>query len=205
MERLSSNGRPSPPPLRKRLKLADNVFLMGFLGRFMEQKGFLVLLDALEGLARQPLPRSFHLLAVGSDDYEREYREEVARRPSLAGRITFLDVMPDVTPVLRELDLLVIPSLWEACPLLPMEAMCVGVPVLGSNCIGLREVLHGSPSAQVAAGSPVALAEGIVQAMTDPWTEEARRYIPHAQKRFHISETARQLRELLDVTLRTAS
>ena len=63
---------------------------MGFLGRFMEQKGFLVLLDALDCLVRQPLPRPFHLVAVGSDDYEREYREEASRRPSLAGRITFL-------------------------------------------------------------------------------------------------------------------
>ena len=65
-----------------------------------------------------------------------------------------------------------------------MEAMCLGIPVLGSNCIGLREVLRGSPSAQVAAGSPEALAEGIARAMKEPWTEEARRYVPDARKRF---------------------
>ncbi|MBN2580012.1 MAG: glycosyltransferase family 4 protein [Pirellulales bacterium] len=201
VERLSRNGRPSHAGLRERLGLADDVFLMGFLGRFMKQKGFLVMVDALDRLARRPLPRPFHVVAVGSDDYVLEYREEVMRRPSLAGRITFLDVMTNVAPVLHELDLLVIPSLWEACPLLPMEAMCLGTPVLGSDCIGLREVLRGSPSVQVAAGSPGALAEGIERAMTKPWTEEARRYVPDARQRFNVGGAARQLRELLDDTL----
>jgi glycosyltransferase involved in cell wall biosynthesis len=205
VERLSRNGCRAQPSLRQRLELADDVFLIGFLGRFMAEKGFLVLLDALDRLARKPSPRPFHLVAVGSDDYVREYREETERRPNLAGRITFMDVVPDVAPILRELDLLVMPSLWEACGLLAMEAMCLGVPVLGSNCIGLREVLRGSPSRQVETGNSGALAEGIARAMMNPWTDEARRYVPDARKRFDIRDAAQQLLELFDVALRTTS
>ena len=60
-------------------------------------------------------------------------------------------------PVLAELDLLVVPSLWEASSVVSMEAMAAGVPVLGTDCIGLREVLRGTPSRVVRAGDPAAL------------------------------------------------
>ena len=109
---------------------------MGFLGRFMEQKGFLPLLDALQRLRTA---RPFHLAAVGSGDYEREYRAEVERR-GLSGSVTFLPFTPNVSPVLRQLDLLVMPSLWEACPLLPMEAMALGVPIIGSDIPDFRDM-----------------------------------------------------------------
>ncbi len=130
--------------LRRELGLTPDVSLFGFLGRFMPQKGFLILIEALAALARRPNARRFHLLATGSGDFVREYKAEVARRGELNGRVTFQEHVPDVAPILRELDLLVIPSLWEACPILPMEALVSGVPVLGSDCIGLREVLRGS-------------------------------------------------------------
>jgi glycosyltransferase involved in cell wall biosynthesis len=205
MNRLSLNGSYRREALRERLGLSDEVLLIGFLGRFMKEKGFPVLVEALDRLARQPLPRTFHLVAVGSDDYASEYRAEAERRPELVGRMTFVDVMPSAVPVLGGLDLLVMPSLWEACGLLAMEAMCLGIPVLGSDCIGLREVLHGSPSMQVPAGDPDALSQGISRAMTNPWTENARQYVPQARRRFDVAPAARQLSDIFDDAQRTTS
>ncbi len=191
------NRRPAAgPSLRKRLAVADDVCLMGFLGRFMEQKGFLVLVSAMARLLGEGAPRPIHLVALGSGDYVREYRAEVARRPELSGRITFLDHTPDTAAVLHAIDLLVVPSLWEACPLLPMEAMCAGAPVLGSDCIGLREVLIGSPSVMVPAGDDRALAEALRQAVAAPWKDEAMRYAPAACRRFDVRQQARSLGNL---------
>src|SRR5262249_55973379 len=117
--------------LRQHLSLDDDVFLMGFLGRFMEQKGFLPLLGALERLVARGTARLFHLVAVGSGDYVREYRRETQQR-GLGEYVSFMNHVADTGPVLRELDLLVMPSLWEAAGLLAMEGMVAGVPVLGS-------------------------------------------------------------------------
>lgn len=186
------------PELRKRLGIADHVCLMGFLGRFMEQKGFLVLARAMAMFLEDGSPRPVHLVALGSGDFLREYRAEVARWPELSGRITFLDHTPDTAAVLHALDLLVMPSLWEACPLLPMEAMCAGVPVLGSDCIGLREVLIGSPSVMVPAGDARALAEAIRQAVAAPWKDDAMRYAPAACRRFDVRQQARALGTLFE-------
>lgn len=183
--------------LRKKLQIDSEVFLIGFMGRFMEQKGFLTLIDAIDRVLERGTERSFHLVAVGSGDYIREYKQYVNTKPEVSKRVTFMDRVANSAEVLRELDLLVMPSLWEACPLLPMEAMCMGVPVVGSDCIGLREVLRGTPSLIATAGDSRALAEELLRTIENPITEAARAYAPQARNRFNAAFAAEQLEELL--------
>jgi glycosyltransferase involved in cell wall biosynthesis len=186
------------PELRRRLGLGAEVALVGFLGRFMEQKGFLPLLGALQRLLAEGPPRPFHLVAVGSSDYIREYRRQVERR-GLAGHVTMLDFVPDVQPLLRQLDLLVVPSLWEASSLVSMEAMAAGVPVLGTDCIGLREVLRDTPSRTVRAGDEAGLCRGLRQALAEPWAAAAQDFAAEACERFDNARAARRLLELYSV------
>ncbi|HWG45953.1 MAG TPA: glycosyltransferase family 4 protein [Gemmataceae bacterium] len=183
--------------LRERLGLDAQPFLMGFLGRFMPEKGFPILLEAVERLARQETVRPFHLVAFGSSDYRREYQNTILRR-GLEKFISLLDFVADVQPVLRQLDLVVVPSLWEASSLVSMEAMAAGVPVLGSDCIGLREVLRGTPSRIVTANDPAALTAGLRAALDEPWTRAARDFAPKAQARFDNGHSVRRLTALFD-------
>ncbi len=188
------------PDLREQTGIGRDVFLVGFLGRFMEQKGFLPLLDALEKLVARGAPRPFHVAAVGSGDYRREYRDEVLRR-RLGRHVTFLDAVPNAGPVLRQLELLVMPSLWEACPILPMEAMAAGLPVLGSDCVGLREVLRDTPSRMAPAGDADAWCRALQAALAAPWTRAARAYAAEARHRFAAELPAERLLRLFDELL----
>jgi glycosyltransferase involved in cell wall biosynthesis len=183
--------------LRERLGLDSQPFLIGFLGRFMPEKGFPVLLEAVERLAREETVRPFHLVGFGSGDFRREYQKTILRR-GLDRCVTLLDFVADVRPVLRQLDLIVVPSLWEASSLVSMEAMASGVPVLGSDCIGLREVLRDTPSRSVPANDPSALAAGLRAALDEPWTEAARDFAAEAQARFDNVHSVRSLMELFD-------
>jgi glycosyltransferase involved in cell wall biosynthesis len=196
--RFGISRRDADHTLRVRLGIPRDAFLLGFLGRFMEQKGFLVLADALEQALAAGDADRLHLLAAGSGDYLREYKSAVLCSPLLAGRVTFVEHTTDISPLLGEIDLLVVPSLWEACPLLPMEAMCAGVPVLGSDCIGLREVLSGSPSMVVRSGDAEALGIAIRQAQQVPWRSRAMEYASVARQRFDVRERAEELRCLFD-------
>jgi glycosyltransferase involved in cell wall biosynthesis len=190
-----SSGTPALAAFRRKLALKPGTMLLGFLGRFMPEKGFPVLLEALQQLtARKELP-PFHLVAFGSGDYRREYQEEIRWR-SLERHVTLHDFVPAVQPVLAQLDLVVVPSLWEASSLVSMEAMAAGVPVLGSDCPGLREVLRDTPSRTVAAGSATALRIGLEQALRSPWTEEARAFVPQARARFDGARSAGRLQEV---------
>jgi glycosyltransferase involved in cell wall biosynthesis len=183
--------------LRRELGLAPGSVLVGFLGRFMEQKGFLPLLGALEQLVTEGPPRPCHLVAFGSGDCVGRYRKRISEL-GLSRHVTVREAVPDVQPVLAQLDLLVVPSLWEAMPLLPMEAMAAGVPVLGSDCIGLREALRGTPSRTVRAGYPDALARGLREALASPWADEARAFAPRARRRFDNAPSAEVLAGLFD-------
>jgi glycosyltransferase involved in cell wall biosynthesis len=187
------------PGLRHELGIGQETFLLGFLGRFMPQKGFGYLMEALERLLHVgTLPRPVQLLAVGSGDCLVNCRRDLDRYPLAARCIRFMEHVPNAAPILRELDLLVVPSLWEACPILPMEAMCTGVPVLGSDCVGLREVLRGSPSRMVPAADAGALAEALESAIRSPWTEAACRFVPEARRRFDARHSAKRLLDLFE-------
>jgi glycosyltransferase involved in cell wall biosynthesis len=183
--------------LRDRLGLDAQPFLIGFLGRFMPEKGFPVLLDAVDRLTREETVRPFHLVGFGSGDFRREYQKAIARR-GLDRVVTLLDFVPDVRPVLRQLDLVVVPSLWEASSLVSMEAMAAGVPVLGSDCIGLREVLRDTPSRLVPANDSAALAAGLRAALDEPWTEAARTFAAEARDRFDNRHSVRRLTSLFE-------
>jgi glycosyltransferase involved in cell wall biosynthesis len=189
--------------LREHLGLDAQPFLLGFLGRFMPEKGFPVLLEAVDRLVREETVRPFHLVGFGSGDFRREYQKAILRR-GLEKHVSLLDFVPNVWPVLRQLDLVVMPSLWEAWPLLPMEAMAAGVPVLGSDCIGLREVLRDTPSRLVAVNDPVALADGLRAALEQPWTEAARAFAPQARLRFDNVHAVRRLTALFDALAESA-
>jgi glycosyltransferase involved in cell wall biosynthesis len=188
-----------PPPmvLRDDLRLKDGVTLIGFLGRFMPQKGFVELVQAIGRLVRFGSTPPFHLVAFGSGDYRREYQRN-AEKLGLSSCITFCDLLSDVVPVLQDLDLLVVPSLWEASSLVSMEAMAAGVPVLGTDCLGLREVLRDTPSRMVTAGDVSALECGLREALAAPWTQAARAFAPIARERFDNQRSARRLVQLYE-------
>jgi glycosyltransferase involved in cell wall biosynthesis len=183
---------PAGGGLRRELGIGAETVLVGFLGRFMPEKGFGLLLEAAGRLVRHGGVRPFRLVAFGSGDYRREYQKQVEQQ-GLARHVTLRDFVPDVLPVLRQLDLVVAPSLWEASSLVSMEAMAAGVPVLGSDCPGLREVLRGTPSRSVKAGDAGALEVGLREALAGLWAGEARAFAAEARERFDNRRSARRL------------
>jgi len=184
--------------LRSQIGVSEDQILLGYLGRFMPEKGFGVLLDALCILKEDSnLEHQFHLLAVGSGDYVREYTSEVNDR-GLESFITFHPVVSDISCILPGIDLLVTPSFREACPLLPMEAMISGIPVLGSDCIGQREVLYNTPSRTVLTGDAKSLAEGLKKAINSLWTDEAQKFTEEARERFSAERASAHLMCLFD-------
>jgi len=193
---LPAGALPPKADLRGPLGLSPDVALVGFLGRFMEQKGFLPLLGAIERLRSAPPRRPFCLVAVGSGDFEPQYKREVERR-GLSSCVRFLPFVADAGPVLRALDLVAMPSLWEAAGLLAMEALVAGTPLIASDCLGLREVVRGTPARTAPPGDEAAWAEALRSAIDAPFAEEARAFVPAARERFDVARSAASLSALL--------
>ncbi len=173
--------------------------ILGYFGRFMPEKGFLILLDALRELNRRGIADHVRLVAAKDPHgYRGEYMREVERDDVLSQMVRFIEPVPDIVAVLPQIDVLVMPSLWEACGLLAMEAMVLGVPVVGSDAIGLREVLQGSPSLTPPAGDAKALASAIEEALGSRSRQRAEEFAPEAGIRFDNRASTEKLRQIYE-------
>ncbi|SNC68296.1 Glycosyltransferase involved in cell wall bisynthesis [Marinobacter sp. es.048] len=184
--------------IKKEIGLSTDVPLIGFFGRFMSPKGFRVLVEAMDIVRRRlkvsPMP---HIVTFGWGGFIREdyaYLKELGLGDYFH-QMAQTDNMPGA---LKGVDLIAMPSRWEACGLLAMEALAAGVPIVGSDSIGLREVLDGSPARQVPVGNAAALAEALVAEIDDieRRREVFQAYQPAAVARFGIERPARHLAEL---------
>ena len=181
----------------------DAPVVFGFFGRLMPQKGFGDLVDAVARLDGDDTVRNrFQVRVVSDGGYIREHRAAIARR-GLSHYFDFTGFMPDISSALGSVDAVVMPSLWEACPLVPMEALVAGCPLIASTCIGLREVIEGTPAVAVAPGSPEDLARAMRDMIgrPDAFTARAIHFMPEAGQRFDVSRAADSLDELIDTTL----
>lgn len=151
-----------PLDVRGMAGLSDDTILIGFFGRFMGQKGFRFLMEAIRILRDEVTDRKFHVVCFGSGAFIREEKAEIVRK-NLGTNFTFIPFIADASGAMKGCDLISMPSMWEACPLQPMEALSAGVPFVGSDCIGLREVLLGTPAVVVRTADPLSLAKGILQ------------------------------------------
>jgi glycosyltransferase involved in cell wall biosynthesis len=189
---------PAPTDWHEKLALDPKTRVIGFFGRFMEQKGFLDLIGAVAQLKATDPNLNFKVLAVGELDYLREYREIVTQK-GLDESILFLPRAENPAAFMAGCDLIVMPSLWEAYPLQAPEVLCLGVPLIASDCIGLREVTAGTPARTFAAGNPAALAAALRSELTQPTTEAAASYAATAQRRFDFAPNALKLNQLLSI------
>jgi glycosyltransferase involved in cell wall biosynthesis len=184
--------------LATELGWSPDTVIFGFLGRFMAQKGFRVLMDAMEILKNRGLtPARARVLAVGSGGYLREDRARIAAL-GLEGFFAFWPYQTDVASILKGIHCLVMPSLWEASGLLAMEAMVAGTPVIGTDCVGLRETLAASPSVRVRANDAVQLSEAIASFVERPDTQAAIQFQREAIQRFSADRSFAALHDLYD-------
>jgi glycosyltransferase involved in cell wall biosynthesis len=182
-----------PRDLRSEYGIGPDVFLIGFMGRFMAQKGFRFLVDAVESLRNEPsLDKAFLILTFGDDGFIREEIQAICLR-GLNQHFRFLPFTPNIAGTIKGLDCVVMPSLWEACGLLAMETLISGTPLIGTDCIGLREVLKATPARIVRKADSSNLAEALLQEIRLPSLNSVESFRETAKQRFDITTTSHSL------------
>jgi glycosyltransferase involved in cell wall biosynthesis len=184
--------------LRGTLGIPNSVFLIGYLGRFMPEKGFNYLIDATAILEKKfDEQNSIKVLAVGSGDYLKQYKTQVSER-GLDHRFIFLPFQRDIAQVYRALDAVVMPSIWEAYGLQAAEALCLGVPIIASDCIGLREAVKDTPAIVVPSQNPGALAEAIYNIVVCPPKTIFSEFRVKAIEKYDVRVASKRLEELFN-------
>ena len=145
-----------------------------FVGRLRIRKGLEVLLEALASLrAERPGVR----LRVAGDGEHRAAVESAVLRLGLEEAVEVLGRCDGtrVRELLRTSRALVVPSIYEGMPLVILEAMEAGLPVVASEVSGIPEVvIDGESGWLVPAERPGRLAQALLEVLDDP-DEAARR------------------------------
>jgi glycosyltransferase involved in cell wall biosynthesis len=185
--------------IREKLQLDAQAFIFGYFGRFMPEKGFNFIIDAVRLLRANGGPsRRFAVMAVGSGDFELRYKGQVARG-GLAEYFRFLPFHPEVAALMQACNAVLMPSIWEAYPLLTSEVLCCGVPIIATDCVGLREAVAQTPAITVRAGDAAALAGAMTSAVNNPaLAGPFAAFRAEAAVRFDVKNAAEKLIALIE-------
>lgn len=166
------------------IKEQTNEVVLCMVSRLVASKNHEVIIDALEFL-----PSNYIVNLVG-DGVNRSKLEEYVSQKLLSDRVNFLGYRDDVADILRSTDIYIQASNWEGFGLSVVEAMALGLPVIASNIIGLKEIVDGV-GMTFENNQPHKLAEMILKLGTNKeLLEDMKAKSVKKSKEFNIERTA---------------
>jgi glycosyltransferase involved in cell wall biosynthesis len=195
--------------LRSQLRIPADALVVGFVGRFVRDKGIQQLLEAFQ-ILRQTYPK-LCLLMVGDfengDPVDRRLRDYIETTPEII-RPGF---MSNTAPYFGLMDVFVLPTYREGFGQVAIEAQASGVPVVTTAATGaIDSVIDGVTGFVVPVASSKAIVEAVGRLLEDPelrkkmgllgreWTEKEFR----PQQAW--DDRARLYRELLSHSIRNS-
>ena len=162
--RIVPNGVPPRPALAERAA-PGGCWTLGLVALLRPRKGLETVLDAVAQL--RAAGDDVRLRVVGSfetPEYKREVQEHVARL-GIGSAVEWAGFSANVDAELAQMDLLAYPSLLaEGMPMVVLEAMAAGVPLVASRVSGVTDVLRdGIDALLTAPGDPVDLAAAVAR------------------------------------------
>jgi len=116
--------------VRKELDVKDNQFVIGHIGRFVEQKNHTFLIDIFNEVYKQN--KDAILLLVGQGPLQESIKEKV-NNLGLQKNVKFLGQRNDADRLYQAFDVFVLPSLYEGLPVVGVEAQAAGLPCVLSE------------------------------------------------------------------------
>ncbi len=170
---LRNAWRPGPllsrAAAREALGISSQALAVGWVGRLSHEKGPDIFLEAMALLPELQVEAS--VLGEGALRPSLEAAAERRRSPS---RIRWLGAVPNAAAHLPAFDALVLSSRTEGTPMVLLEAMAAGVPIVATAVGGVPDVLSTELAWLVPPESPEGLAAAIRECLTDRALAERR-------------------------------
>ena len=164
------------------------------IGRFSHlHKGFDLLIEAFSIFAQKD--KGWTLDIVGEGVEEPLYRKLI-RDKKLEERITIHPFTNDIQQYYSEAQIYVLSSRWEGMPLVLMEALSHGLPIVSSDLPVCQEIL-GDFGLFFATGDADDMARQMTEATRIDWPAKSKQAIAIAQH-FNVETITRQWKSLLE-------
>jgi glycosyltransferase involved in cell wall biosynthesis len=193
-----------PQETRAALTLLAHEQLLLTVARFTPQKGYPTLLEAVPAVLEQQPAARFVWVGDGPDF---DAMADAVREAGLGHAVTLLGQRSDVRDLLAAADVLVLPSHFEGLPLVLLEAMAAGLPIVTTEIGGSVEAVGDAHPYLAAPGDTGTLAAAINKALADP---DAARVSGEAGRarfdtHFHASRMAAQTAQIYAAVMATSS
>jgi len=149
-------------------KINERTNVVGYMGRFSEEKGILNLVEAIPLVSKHR--KDVHFLLCGEGKLSDEIRN-ITRYEGLEAyaKLTGWISHKDVPNCLNDLKLLVLPSYTEGLPNVVLEAMACGTPVLATPVGGISDIIKdGETGFLLKSNDPKHIAERVIELLNNP-------------------------------------
>lgn len=140
------------------------VFEVVNIARFEEVKNHTAIIEAAEILEQRGIKTRFHLYGTGS---LQQRTADMVKAKGLSDSIVFHGVTDDVPTALASADAFVLPSLYEGMPMVLIEAMASGLPIVTSRVGGIPDMVVDGVSALLCEPRSDSIADGLERLATE--------------------------------------
>lgn len=118
--------------IRNEFNIENDEFLIGNIGRYVNQKNQEYLLKIANELNKKEI--KYKIFIIGTGPLKSRLHDQ-RRKNNLEQNVIFIDPRNDVYKFYSAFDLFILPSLYEGLPVVGIEAQCNGLPCLFSDTI----------------------------------------------------------------------
>ncbi|KON27197.1 hypothetical protein AC481_05560 [miscellaneous Crenarchaeota group archaeon SMTZ-80] len=188
--------------IKKEFNIGRNTLLVGTIGRLVWEKGLEYFIKAIKEIedSTWQMKDNIRFLIVGEGELRREL-ENLVKELKIEQKVVFTGFRKDINKILSVLNILVLSSLREGQPMVLLEAMAAGKPVIATNIEGLDEtIIDGVTGILVPPKDPASLAKVIASLLQNRDKAEkmgqAGRSI--VEERFNITARVKEYERLYD-------
>lgn len=168
------------------------------VGRLSPEKNHIGLLEAISNLRRRGV--GCRLTLVG-DGPVRAIIEKIIEDSDLFDAVSLVGFLDedDTLDVIASSDILVLPSFMEGLPVVLIEALAMGKPVIASRVAGIPELIeHGKSGILFTPACVIELEDALFEVLSDPskWREMGAEGKARVRAQFDSFKVAKELREL---------
>jgi len=150
---------------RKEFGISKDDKVIGVGVRLSKQKGISYLIEAVSLLIK--IIPGVKLLIVGDGEYTNNLKK-LSEKAGIEDKVIFTGFRSDIPELLQIMDVYVLPSLWEGHPLVLLEAMAAGKPIVATDIPGNRETVeHGKTGLLVPVRNIEELAKALLKLLGD--------------------------------------
>ena len=126
--------------IRSSLGIEDELIVLGNVGRLVEQKNQVFLVDLMKSLLDEDSTQKYKLIIIGDGPLQGKLRHRIDEL-GLREYVILLGRRSDVNDLLSAFDVFLLPSKNEGLGIAAIEAQAAGLPVLCSDCVPEEAVI----------------------------------------------------------------